>query len=52
MSSKSRRNIVKCPNCGHVFEVSYSRVFSCGGCPSVISCKYVKCPECGYEFQK
>jgi len=43
---------VKCPNCGFVFDISYSRALACGGCPasSLGSCGYVRCPRCGYEF--
>jgi len=44
------KKFVRCPGCGFTFEVSYSRAFSCGGCPSAISCDYVKCPRCGEEF--
>jgi len=47
---RGRKNIVRCPRCGFEFDVSYSRTFSCAGCPSMVSCNYVKCPKCGYEF--
>ena len=47
-----KKKIVKCPNCGYEFDISYSRVFTCGSCPSVISCEYIKCPKCGHEFPK
>ncbi len=46
------KDLVTCPKCGSIFSISYSRAFSCGGCPSATfgSCGYVKCPKCGYEF--
>ncbi|MEM0226965.1 MAG: hypothetical protein QXP94_04930 [Thermofilaceae archaeon] len=48
---KGRGDIVRCPQCGHRFSVSYSRAFACGGCfRASFSCEYVKCPACGYEF--
>jgi len=48
---KGRRDLVKCPRCGHEFSISYSRAFACSGCyMASFSCEYVKCPECGYEF--
>ena len=43
---------VKCPRCGFVFDVGYSRIISCRTCAlaPLGDCEYVKCPECGYEF--
>ncbi|MBS7652380.1 MAG: hypothetical protein QW486_00370 [Candidatus Bathyarchaeia archaeon] len=49
MSSRSRQ-IVRCPNCGFAFDISYGRAFACSGCPSSIQCEYAKCPKCEYEF--
>ncbi|MBS7638091.1 hypothetical protein KEJ49_04285 [Candidatus Bathyarchaeota archaeon] len=49
MSSRFRR-IVRCPNCGFAFDISYGRAFACSGCPSSLQCEYAKCPKCGYEF--
>lgn len=46
------KKIVKCPKCGYEFDISYSRVFTCGSCPRVVSCEYIKCPKCGHEFPK
>ena len=50
MRIRGRKNIVRCPNCGFEFDISYARTFSCAGCPSVVSCSYVKCPNCGFEL--
>jgi len=46
------KRLVRCPNCGFTFDLSYSRAFSCRGCPMSVfgDCEYVKCPRCGYEF--
>ncbi|MEM1662158.1 MAG: hypothetical protein QXP72_00285 [Desulfurococcaceae archaeon] len=43
--------LLKCPKCGFRFDITYSRAFSCGGCPYVTfgNCNYVKCPKCGFE---
>ncbi|MGC8850424.1 MAG: hypothetical protein ACP5QI_08145 [Candidatus Bathyarchaeia archaeon] len=49
MASRSKR-IVRCPNCGFAFEISYGRAFACSGCPSSLHCEYAKCPKCEYEF--
>ncbi|RLF24087.1 MAG: hypothetical protein DRN15_04110 [Thermoprotei archaeon] len=44
--------IIRCPNCGYQFSLSYARTMACSGCPlSVSGCDYVKCPRCGYEFK-
>jgi len=45
-----RRNLVTCPRCGAVYDLTYGRTFACGGCPSNISCSHSKCPQCGHEF--
>jgi len=44
--------LVKCPRCGFVFSLTYSRAVSCGGCSlaALGSCGYVRCPRCGHEF--
>ncbi|MEM0023719.1 MAG: hypothetical protein QW407_07450 [Thermofilaceae archaeon] len=48
---RGRGDVVRCPQCGHRFSVSYSRAFACSGCyMASFSCEYVKCPACGYEF--
>ncbi|MGY0287636.1 MAG: hypothetical protein ACUX7D_02535 [Candidatus Methanodesulfokora washburnensis] len=47
--------LVTCPNCGFRFDVSYSRMKSCSGCPVLsnnLSCNLIKCPRCGHEFSK
>ncbi|MCS7104792.1 MAG: phage terminase large subunit family protein [Thermofilaceae archaeon] len=51
MRIRGRRDLVRCPQCGHEFSVSYSRAFACSGCyMASFSCDYIKCPECGHEF--
>ncbi|MBS7250186.1 MAG: hypothetical protein Q6366_015500 [Candidatus Freyarchaeota archaeon] len=44
---------VTCPKCGFTFNLSYSRTFACGSCPSAAlgDCGYIKCPKCKHEFE-
>lgn len=44
---------LRCPRCGYVFDISYSRAFACAGCPAATlgNCGYARCPRCGYEFR-
>jgi hypothetical protein len=44
------KRIVRCPNCGFTFDISYGRAFACSGCPSLVQCDGVKCPKCSHEF--
>ncbi|MCD6458249.1 MAG: hypothetical protein J7K82_05305 [Thermoproteales archaeon] len=51
MKIRGGKDLVKCPRCGSVFSISYSRTFACGSCSlAVKGCHYVKCPYCGNEF--
>ncbi len=47
-------NIVTCPKCRFTFDVGYSRISACKGCPSSAmgDCGYIKCPKCEHEFPK
>ncbi len=43
---------VKCPHCGFIFDVSYSRIMYCKTCPfgAFGDCDKIKCPRCQEEF--
>jgi len=50
---EGKEMIVRCPNCGFKFDITYARAFACKTCPVLSyspSCNYVKCPRCGHEF--
>jgi DNA-directed RNA polymerase subunit RPC12/RpoP len=49
LSGQAKR-IVRCPECGFAFDISYGRAFACSGCESLVHCRGAKCPKCGHEF--
>lgn len=48
---ESKRDNLVCPECGKKFNLFYSRLVSCEGCPySAEGCEFVRCPRCDNEF--
>ncbi len=48
---ESKDDDLICPECKNKFNLFYSRVFACKGCPHAVEgCEFVRCPNCDSEF--